>query len=492
MSRHLPDWAQAEVSLSEAEVALAQAQSHTVSTVSRWIQEDAELAPDEEGGWDIAGAQQFGTMVMDPPSQMQAIVDSRKLYWSNPYVHGIVETLVRGVFGKGYLIRATDPQVQKAWDEIALANRWRRRHQEMGRRGWRDGENFLRHTTAKGWPIRIRSLEPTSIKDPTGRFPAGIEFEPDDPEMAIRYYHTRGFDPTADVTKVGTNGNSQPIPASEIQHVKFLVDLATARGVPLLWVARNWARRLARTHEAMSFKAWIAACHVMVQRFKGASPAQLANMRTTLETDTKQYSEGTYSRRRIRPGMMKLANDQVEYEWVNPGIGAAEQQIVARALGLALCAVTGLPEFKVMGDSQNSNYASIRVAEKQGFETITFWQEIIADETRELWDAIMRDTKHMGRLDEGADTSVVIEAPPIQSADLLAFVKAMSLAFQDRAISRSTYTSSLGYDPLVEGKEREKEAAAEPEPTDETTPAPHTTPAARQRMDEPTPERGDA
>lgn len=488
ISRHTPDWVQGDVRLSEAELALVQAQSHAVNAVSRWIREDAELAPEEERGWELAGSQRFGTMVMDQPSQQQAIVDSRKLYWANPYVHGIIETLVRGVFGTGYLIRPADKEVGKAWEEVAKANRWKRRHKEIGRRGWRDGEGFIRHTTEGGWPIKIRFLEPTAIVDPTGRFPAGIEFEADDPETAVNYFHNRGFNPAGDTTKVGTNGQANIIGADQIQHVKFLVDLATARGVPVLWVARNWAVRLARTHEAMSFKAWIAACHVMVQRFKGASPAQLTSMRTTLETDTKRYPEGTYSRRRIRPGMMKLANEQMEYEWINPGIGAGEQQIVARALGLALCAMTGLPEYKVMADAQGTNYASIRVAEKQGFETINSWQDVITEETQILWDAIMADAKAVGRLDESADTSVVIEAPPVQTADLLAFVKAMSLAFQDGAISRSTYTSAMGYDPIVEARER----AQETPPDDPGTNAPHTSPQARQRLDEPTPDRGDA
>jgi len=419
-----------------ADVRISEAEQHYAERMEAWMREDAELAREDDPGWEAIG--RGATMgAMSSTTLATAREVSRKLYWGNPYVMGILGTLERSVFAAGYRIKAILPAVQTLWDVFARVNLWGRRFPECGRRAWLDGETFTWRITQREWPPRVRYAEPGAIRDPLNGGGTGIDVHPDDPETPIRYHHLPEGAPAM---------AARQIPAAEMQHTKILVDMATPRGVPLLWVARNWAHRLAKTHEAMSWKAWIAACHVLNKRYKGASPSRLATQREALEHGTKRLREATYSQQRVRPGMMTLTGDNVEYAWVNPGLGAMDQQIVARALGLALCAMVGLPEYMVLGDASNNNFASIQVGEKQAFTTIRYWQGFFAIELQILWDWLMSEAVRMGMLGEGQDTSVDIQAPAVQVADVAALVKAMNVAYVDGVLSKHTYAAAMGFD----------------------------------------------
>lgn len=388
---------------------------------------------------------------------MRAI--SRQMIATNPTAHGIIGILVRLVFGKGYSFRSLNERAQELWDEFAKANLWSRREKEWGRRCWRDGEQLTRKFHKTEWPPKIRFLEPENIDDTTGKFPDGIEFEPGDAETPVSYFKVNPKNRT----------EREVIPAASVQHSKISVDLATPRGVPLLAVDTVDLEQLQATRFSMGQKAKIAADHVMVQRYHGASNQQVASIAAKKQVDhpvIDHHGREIKTMDQSRPGKWVLANDNISYEWQNPGVGADEQHIVSRDTALAVGADVGLPEYQVRGDASNANRASQQVAETQAQATAEGWQDFFKDEFLLLWDWVMAEAVLLGKLDGGEDLSVTIEAPAPIRADLLEVAKALQIYRADGILSPQTYSTwlNLEYDQEQAKIKEHQEAMPDTQP----------------------------
>ncbi len=404
------------------------------------------------GGFGHAGAHgdPFGHIANKEHIRSQ----SRVLIATNSAASGVIFSLMRMVFGKGFVFRAVDPTAQDLWDKFAKANKWSRRQNEWGKRCFRDGEQFTRKFSVKtleDWPPKIRFMEPELIDDPTSQVKHGIEFEPDDAEVPRFFFK---IDPN-DASKP-----PEPLSADEVQHTKILVDLATPRGVPLLNVTVTDLEQLQRTRWAMGKKAEIAAYHVLVQRYVGASPTELAAIaaKKKLDHPVTDFQGRELQQEQFHPGMHVLANDSVQYEWQGPDIGAGEQQLVARDQALAVGANVGLPEYIVRGDASNANRASQQVAETQALVTTEAWQDFFADEFRLLWDWVMLQATKAGA--SIADTDVTIQAPEIPRGDQKAFAEALRIYKEDGALSVQSYSAKLNLAYETEQELRKEHAAA--------------------------------
>ncbi len=376
----------------------------------------------------------------DMPKHMREA--SRVAVATNATAHGIIAAMTRLVFGKGYTFDAVSDKVQEVWDAFDEANLWSRRQKEWGRRAWRDGEAFVRKFAVKileAWPPKIRFMEPELITDPQSKFPHGIQFDPNDAETPLKYVK---------VAMDNQGVRQDVIDADKVQHTKIGVDLATPRGVPLLNADLVDLSQLQQTRWAMGQKAKIAADYVLIQRYKGATLSQLADIRKQQQNDRPvvDFHGQEINTTTRHSGRIALANENVEYEWQGPGIGADEQHIVSRDTALSIGADVGLPEYIIRGDASNANRASQQVAETQAQATAEAWQDFFKDEFQLLWNWVMEQAIEVGMLTPSDDIGVTIQAPTQPRGDVLALAMAFETLQTDGVLSTQTFSALLNLD----------------------------------------------
>ncbi len=369
----------------------------------------------------------------------------------HPFLLSAIENRVSYTIGTGhqYTVRAR-PQVEidsgtldRVRGEIldfVERNEWYDRQAETRRRIDRDGEAFLRFFESRGRLV-VRFVEPEHVAQPV-RSDAwyGIETEPQDVETAVAYHVLRN--PTRP-------GDTERVPASQIQHRKEGVDRNSPRGVPLCYPIRANLRRSWKLLRNMSTVASIQAAVAIVRKHSGAKTGTIqqyvANI-ATAKTTGSDGQEKTYQQ--YPPGAIVDVPSGVEYEFPASGIDVANYvqalQAELRAIAARLC----MPEFMLSADASNANYASTMVAEGpavkmfERLQTATIWAD---------WRVIQRalvTAERAGRLPEGITDQVEIDAEPpiLMSRDRLKEAQADQILHGMGVVSRQSLASRHNLD----------------------------------------------
>jgi capsid protein len=415
-------------------------------------------------------------------AQLKVIRDrNRRLVAENEFARCVVDTRIAFIVGTGFTYEAAavgvgvDPRlladVQRVIDTFAAANHLPAREAEAQRRLDRDGEYFLRLFPRPSGLLAVRFVEPEHVKAPAGEWtPArsfGVETDPRDVESVTGYW----------VVDCPTENTAPELVAADnIIHVRANVDWSAKRGLPLLYPVEPNLRRIEELLASMSTAAKARAKIAMIRRLDGPNRSAADKMAASLaDGQTADPATGTATNiERLRFGTILTASKNLDYEFPDAGVNAADTVAVLQAELRAVAAAVMMPEFMLSADASNANYSSTLVAESPSVRNFERLQRIHADTFAQsagslLWRQI-RECVTVGVLPAEALTQVRLHGvgPPLTVRDRDKEAT-MNAAYINAGVkSRRTVATELGLDFDEEARNIAAERApAEPAPTTE-------------------------
>ena len=334
----------------------------------------------------------------------------------------------------------------------------------------RDGEVFIYlGNDKKDARLSPRFLDPKDIVHPSGSVSSnpmdadagidpksnGVEVEPDDPATVLRYWyrpHSR------------KEQRAIPLDADRIIHVKNAVDTTIKRGIPLVFVCREYLKHF-DTWIIQSLKHQKTQSLIAIMRYWEKMPAAVLN--TTLEKgDVHRFERTTQAggtiTTRITGDMMPVvdAPKGMKMEYTKPSGNWADSEILARRVLLGCAAGAGLSEAMVSADASNANYASSRIAQLVPMKTFKReqgeWGEII----QLFYEKWCYAEAAAGRLPAFiGDWGLESEITPTKLPDFEGELSTQHVIMQEGQgiISKQTARESLGHDHEDEEERVEQE-----------------------------------
>ncbi len=276
---------------------------------------------------------------------------ARYLYHVNAYAISIVQNKRDLVIGPGYEINCESDASQRRVDEWLEQNNWALRMPEAYERLIVDGEVFFR--VFKGGIVRF--VEPDLVYGTEPGVLSGIKTKPDDYETIESYMVNQGN---------GWNqqyGESQAVPADQMQHRKFGAWSSEPRGFSLLLAvygdileASKLLTNLGITLDAQARVA-IVRKHQADKQAVQALNAGRANEvpvagYATPYTNCSPRVDGVEA---IPPASIVDTGDTSTFELTSGGLMADKYIEVLRAILRKVAARCGLPEALVSQDQAN-------------------------------------------------------------------------------------------------------------------------------------------
>ena len=330
---------------------------------------------------------------------------------------------------------------QNVLDDFMIQNQWYHRQQEIVRRLDRDGEVFLRYLEDPQGQIRIRFLEPSSIRTPQNflgqpEYMYGILTAPRDPENVRGYYVDQEF-----------------IPSSEIQHRKSNVDRTAKRGIPLFYPVLGNLQRAEKILRNMSVVAGVQSAIAIIRKHTGGNISTVRQFVQNESDITHTDADGrTYSYRRYSPGTILDASSGIEYEFPASSIDASSYVSILQAELRAVASRLVMPEFMLTSDASNANYSSTMVAEGPSVRTFQRLQQDLVQYDIEIFKHVIQTAVHCGHLpvDTLAKISFQCVPPNLVVRDRLAEAQADEILLRCGILSPQTMAMRHGLDPEKE------------------------------------------
>lgn len=326
-------------------------------------------------------------------TQMRMACD--KLYYTDPSARGIIDTMVNFIIGKECSIvpKDEDPQVHEYWQHFYELNDMDMRVKEIVRRSLKTGDCFIRlyrHNPMVEYvndiPVRfpvpyIRFIDPNEITDPDGHIPYGIRTAQGDVEEITSYIRRA---PRSD----GTGYTREEIPASEIIHVKILVDSDVLRGISFLVGIAKYIKKYSDWLDDRCVLNKIRTMFNLIMKVNG-SPSAFAQKFEDEQYTTPKSMNVTNKKLPKRGGVL-VSTPGIEYEYQNLNIRAQDTVDDGRAIELMLSKGTGLTEYITRGDASNANYASSMVSESPMVRVFQSWQDMYQYPLKALFRKVIR------------------------------------------------------------------------------------------------------
>jgi capsid protein len=385
-----------------------------------------------------------------------------QLWKTNPHARAIIRTLEKFILGKGLKIFALDenPIVQEWWDDFEKENRFLRRQDEIIRRTFRDGECFIRYFVDQySGKTKIRFLEPHEISDPENTHSLGIETDPDDIEIPLRYYRSR------------QGKLIEIIPAEEVQHIKIFADSNVKRGLSFLYVVMPLLKKYEQWLNDRIVLNKIRSAMAIIRRISG-SPGQLSDL-------VRNEKSRKGRQKMLKPGSIITVSEGVDYQMLTPNLQAQDVQYDGRNILLAIASATGLAEYMVSGDASNANYASTMVSESPAVREFEDWQQFFQEEFSIIFAKVIKAGVDYGSVPAKSNITTLeidqsgkrqenkqiiptrldceIIFPPLIHRKLKEESEALALHKNMGIVSNQTVAARLGYDFQKEIERIEKE-----------------------------------
>jgi hypothetical protein len=433
--------------------------------------------PDEDAWIDLSKGGGVGERGLDAIDQATQRKEATKAFYKNAHARNIVRLITKYVVGRGFSVtpESTVPMVREYWDLFKKVNKMILKRREIVRRALSTGEAFLRFFPPSDTDVPlIRFMNPDYIQEPDdpklkalikGNASHGIETNSDDIEDVLAYWY-----------------KGERIDASEVYHIKILVDSDVKRGrsylevvLPLLAMYTGWLKDRMKLNK-------VRAVVGLLRKVTGGSSTQTANIADQDKTTKNTNPDGS-SQMRMPEGVSVFTTKNVDYDMKSPNLQASDVQHDGRALLLAVSAGVGLPEFMVTSDASNSSYASTMVAEGPAVMEIEDWQDFFGFHFGEIFKKVIETGIASGQIPEKASTEdwvektdkdgnlmmekvtvvkpvsteAVISFPDVAVNDIEKETKALLLQLNAELVSTRTASSKLGYDYEKEQAQRLKD-----------------------------------
>lgn len=244
-------------------------------------------------------------------------------------------------------------------------NSWHEREVETLLRCDRDGEAIIRLFPSDGVPeVRFLQSEqlasPPDADDTTIRH--GVELDPNDAEKRVAYWYDYG-------------DGLEPIPESEIVHIRFNADSTETRGTPTYFPVIENLQRCEDLLKSMSTTTKARSKIAVLWKLAQMSAATETNLRSRLTEKTQTDSAGNRtpvnveqmpfgSILRIRQG------DDVEFPGANLDVAGQVENLQAELRSIACCLQMTEWMFTQLADQKYSNAFVVEAPTLREFETI--------------------------------------------------------------------------------------------------------------------------
>jgi hypothetical protein len=352
--------------------------------------------------------------------------------------------------------KALARKVMKELNLFLKLNQYRKRQGEKLTRGDRDGEYFLRFIEDRpDGVLRVRFIEPLLIQDPPGKSAAtdtwfGVQFDGNDYEEPTGYYiKPSTYD--GGMTDTMNSMWSTMIPATEIQHCKFNVDMSSPRGIPTTYSLRGPLTQALSTATSMGRLVDIRARVAMIRKQVNATLGQIQPL--LLRNRSGQVSQGNVTKNvfGMSYGTIFDTNDQRSYEF--PSQNLETDKIVASVKTdlQSAAAALGFADFVLNADS-GANFAGALVKEGPMEKAVGCSQQDLIDDDIEIFERALQVAADHGRLDADILEQVTINAqPPCTTArNRIQDAQADEIYIRNGALSTETMSEKGGFDPDVE------------------------------------------
>jgi hypothetical protein len=419
----------------------------------------ADLAKDDRGWIGDGGG---GTsLTMNATARQRTLKQAYHLYYRDPLARNIIRVLAHLTIGKGLRVKFApedEPGASERWAIIARNNRWERRYRNVIRLTYLLGEWFVVRRPLLGdkyWDKGLDRPDHEKIRAAVAALPperirlcglsplevSGVKLSEMDREQARAYTVPESV--AKAFSKAG-EGFTGAFSASDVTHFRIDDLEIDERGHSIL---EPVLRQIAYYRAFQLDRLTMTAIRTRIPIVRKVPGLFKASAKTSME-----------SQKMPRPGTIAIVDEKETWEYPggpNDGTTALNE---GRGLQLQIAAGVSLPEFIVTADSANGNFASTLVAASPITSMIADYRNIFLDGFCELITEIV-----------GAEPT--LEFPEIVTEDIEKLVRAMSLLFNDGAMSLDTYRARVGLDPETEAEKIDQERD-EAMPRDLTEPAP--------------------
>ena len=347
---------------------------------------------------------------------------------------------------------------EKIFREFAQENHGCWSPDEMGRRTWRDGEQFtlLFQDT---YPLKVRFIDPEEIGDSGGEDNEGIVCSLTDVCDVIEYIRVEP-ETSKEVTRY---------PADRVIHTKIDADTTEKRGnsrfVPALTIVKKFEHFLDTEVRLRNLQASIA----VVRKVQGGG----TSARTFLNNQKdSNYQDGSYSvdRERFYPGTLLTHSKNVDIEFKQPNTAFSDASPLAAMMAKQIAAVMGWTYSMLTQDTGEGNLANSIVQESPVHQMVMEERNHIRPDLIRVYRAAieaaftdMQIASEFATLgfsepeDFWNEYQIDFKYGTVVSRDPLKDAQTMNLAVMMGACSRAEASRALGFDPEQMARERLEE-----------------------------------
>jgi len=350
---------------------------------------------------------------------------ARHMYATNPFARNIVRQVVNHVVGRGFRVKFEDQAAADEWRERAKEIDWARRRREIPKRVMRDGEGIAQKFDGGA----VRFVEPEHVEptpEHSSSHPLGVVTDDDDVETAVEY----------DIRGQGS------VPAEDVFHFKPPdTDMDELRGWPPLFDLKPWIDDYINfVRDRGLLNRWRASV-LAIRKKKGATGAELRGIQDRVRQGTLRKLGGQTSPVELfrNRGRIIDTNDDVDYEFKAPNVGAQDAAEDGRACRLLIAVMCSFPEYLVTSDAANANFASTAVAESPGVRAMEAYQDHFGTDFARFIEWVL-----------GRPLEVDIIFPAVSMRKELEQTQARAVRFQNGVLSKETWIEMDSLDPQRE------------------------------------------
>lgn len=366
------------------------------------------------------------------------------------HVYGIKAK--QGKLAETLKVKAT--AIIEAWQKSA---KWAARQKENLLRCDRDGECFLRlfPVSIEAGLLAVRYIEPDRIRQPPDRATDndhswGIHTETDDVETVLGYW-VLGAD----------NLHSDYVPAAEIQHRKFNVEMTSKRGLMTLWPVRKELERIQKLRRNMSVLGQTQSAIACVRQHEGGAAGVatfVAGQATKIATNPQ--GQPTYTKK-LEPGSILDAPKGVTYTFPTALVDGSKLVSILQADLRAVASCLVMPESMLSQDASNNNFASALVAEGPAAKNFQCEQQSMIELDLPILEMVLDRAVVLGLLSQEERDSICVtaEAPTVMIRNGLADAQENEIKVRNGVLSTETWQLQCGLEPEQEQERIERQNA---------------------------------
>jgi capsid protein len=250
----------------------------------------------------------------------------------------------------------------------------------------------------------------------------------------------------------GKKVEKEKLPPEVVFHSKIDVDSTEKRGISRFYPIIRWMKRLQGLVDNEVTHRTLQSSIVLVRKTMGGTSAA-QGLLNNARTSTTNYSEGTISREKIRPGSILTVSQGTEIDFAHPQNAFSDASPLVKVLIIHLCAATGFTYGMVTTDSADGSFASSLTNESPVLQMVLDERKFFRDELVPIFKWVIESAIE-NKLIEGVTKEDVWERfdpdflyGDIVSRDAVKDSQAANLGVMMGAISKREASRRLKADP---------------------------------------------